>query len=159
MERRAAADGCESKCKSALQHCEAFSHRIIRHSEHASSLTLRQRCQRYAFIEVEVLEGCAAADAYQAVIESIQSQNRCSCRVSTAPGRSLKRSGIGPIDGPTPSCKTTIRLMPMQNSTFRERLERAAVAEVELLESCALCDFYTSDKSVLEGVILTPMQD
>ena len=44
-------------------------------------------------MEVERLERCAAADGYQAVIESVQSQNQYSCRISTAPGRSLKPSG------------------------------------------------------------------
>ena len=42
--------------------------------------------------------------------------------------------------------------------TFWERLE-PIVVEIELLERCALRDFYTSDKSVPEGLISTPMQD
>ena len=43
--------------------------------------------------------------------------------------------------------------------TFWEGLELIAPLEIQLLESCALCDFYTSDKSVPEGLISTPMQD
>ena len=41
---------------------EAFSQQCHKHSKHASSLTLRQRCQRTAAFEVERLERCAVLD-------------------------------------------------------------------------------------------------
>ena len=46
------------------QSFRAFGVRINQYSEYASSLTLRQRCQRAAAAEVELLERCAFADTW-----------------------------------------------------------------------------------------------
>ena len=63
-----------------ISHTEAFRQQLHTYSEHASSLTLRQQCQRATALEEEHLERCAAADGCQGVIESVQSQNQYSSR-------------------------------------------------------------------------------
>ena len=51
-----------TQCESTQVSAKPFSHKRHRYSEHASSLTLRQRCQRTAAFEVERLERCAVLD-------------------------------------------------------------------------------------------------
>ena len=93
---------------------ESFRQQRFKYSKHASSLTLRQRCQHVAAFEVERLERCAVAETCMS-----QTQNQAH--------RSIRYADAGRV-----------------TLTFWEGLEVFAEVEVELLQVAELsCGFKT----------------